>query len=397
MGKHPVLKRIKKHEETLISIRRHLHRHPELSNQEENTAAYVAEMLHNLDLKVQTHISPGHGVTGLLDVGAKRTVAIRSDMDALPILEARESSYRSQNEGVMHACGHDCHMTIALGAALVFTEMRDQLAANIKFIFQPAEELPPGGARFMIEEGVLQNPPVEAVFGYHMDPFIPVGQIGIKDGALMANADYFYITIYAEGGHAAYPHRGQDGVLIGSMVVQALQNITSREIEATRPAVVSIGEFKAGDAPNVLAHKVEMSGTARSFDDEVRVQIPQRIDNILKHLTSMMGASYEFQYHEGYPAVDLNPQINQYVRSAVRDVLGEDALLELTVPKMGGEDLGYFLREVPGTMLRVGVYNPDKDCIYPLHHPRFDVDENSLLYGTATLIQSILNYVHDRR
>ncbi len=376
-------------QDRLVQIRRTLHQHPELGFEEEQTGALVADTLRGLGLEVQTGVAKT-GVVGLLR-GAKpgKTVALRADMDALPVTELNQHEYRSKTPGKMHACGHDAHVTTLLGTAMVLSQLRDQLAGNVKFIFQPAEE-GPGGAEQMVAEGVLENPKVDAIVGAHVWPGIPAGRVGVAPGPMMAAPDTMNLKIIGRGGHGAEPHLTIDAVAISAQVITALQNIVSRMRNPMDPVVVTIGSIHGGTRFNVIAQEVEMAGTVRTFNPETRKKMPGLIEKVVAGVCSSFDAKYEFQWIPSYPATVNEPAVTEVVRQAAVSILGDDSVLTELEPSMGGEDFSYFLARVPGCFFRLGVGN-DRKATFPLHHPQFDVDESALSSGVAVFAQSTLD------
>jgi amidohydrolase len=313
-------------------------------------------------------------------------------MDGLPIEEASGAPYASQNHGVMHACGHDGHTAILLTVARVLAQRRHQLSGTVKFAFQPAEELPPGGAKGMIEEGVLENPRVDAVFGLHLWNGLPVGQIGVDDGPIMASVDRFDILIKGVGSHGAYPHTGVDPIVVGSHVVAALQTVVSREVPPLAPVVVSIGRFQAGTAFNVIPSQAELSGTVRTIDTHIREEIPAQLERIVRGVTSGMRAEYSFNYAFGYPVTVNDGDQAQFARQVAGTIVG-DANVVSAGMTMGAEDMSYFLDAVPGCYLRLGSGNADKGLIHPHHSALFNFDEAALPIGVELLTRLTLTYL----
>lgn len=375
----------------MVADRRYFHQHPELGMQEVNTSRVVAERLRSLGLEVQTGIA-NTGVVGLLR-GAKpgKTVLLRADMDALPIEEENDVPYRSQNQGAMHACGHDAHTAILLGVAKVLAAMRDDLAGTVKFVFQPAEESV-GGAKPMIEAGVMENPHVDACFGLHVWQNLPVGTVGVRSGPLMAAADGFQVTIRGRGGHAAEPHRTIDATLIACEAVVALQSIVSREVNPLQSAVVTVGTLRAGSAANVIADTAFFAGTVRTFDAELRQQIAQRVPALIDAVIASFRGTAEIEYHLGVPATVNDPAMAEIARAAATAVVGANHVVE-PVPTMGGEDMSYFLDAAPGCYIFVGSSNEGAGKIFGHHHPRFDIDEQALEIGAETLARTAVLYL----
>lgn len=377
----------------VIADRRHLHQHPEVAFQEHETSRFVADRLESMGVEeIRTGIN-GTGVTGLVKgkPGGK-VVLVRADMDALPILEENDVDYRSATDGVMHACGHDAHTAILLAVTRVLMERRDQFTGTVKVLFQPAEEQFPGGANGMIAEGVLEDPHVDEVFGLHMANDQPVGKIIVGAGPVMAAADSFSIRLQGQGGHAAYPAENIDPVVIGSQIVVALQTLVAREVDPTKSSVVSTCIFKAGDAFNVIPDVAELGGTVRTFDPEVRDLLEQRIDELASGVGAAMRAKVDVEYRRGYPPTVNDAAAVEIVRSAATEVVGVDNVVQAE-PKMGAEDFSYFLENRPGAFFFVGSKNDDRGLNWGHHHPKFDIDEESLGVGIQTMVSTILAYL----
>lgn len=381
--------------ESVIDLRRTLHQWPELGFQEHRTSALVAERLRALGIEVRTGVAQT-GVLGILRGNREgKTVLLRADMDALPIEEASGAPYASQNHGVMHACGHDGHTSILLTVATVLAKYRQQFSGTVKFAFQPAEELPPGGAKGMIEEGVLENPRVDSTFGLHLWNGLPVGKIGVDDGPIMASVDRFDIVIKGIGSHGAYPHTGVDPIVVGSHVVAALQTVVSREVPPLAPVVVTVGAFQGGTAFNVIPSQAELSGTVRTVDARIREEMPARLERIVRGVTSGMRAEFSFDYTFGYPVTVNDANRAQFARQVARQIVG-DANVVTAGMTMGAEDMSYFLEAVPGCYLRLGSGNSDKGLIHPHHSALFDFDEAALPIGIEVLAQLTLAYLSGR-
>lgn len=362
--------------EEVRAWRRYLHQHPERSFEEIHTAEYIEEKLKSFGLEVQKNIG-GHGLLSTVE-GKKsgKKIALRADFDALPIEDEKEVSYKSVNPGVMHACGHDGHTAALLGVAKVISRYKEQLKGSIVFVFQPAEETPPGGAKFMIEEGILSD--VDYVFAAHLASDIPVGRVGVGEGYQMAAVDKFAIDIKGHGGHGARPHDTRDSLVIGTSVVEALQKIVSRQIDPLKSAVVTVGVFQAGNAFNVIPDTARIEGTVRTFDPEVRDKVEQEIRSILDGITSAFHATYELDYLRGYPALFNHKAETDLARDLFKEAFEEANVVEFS-PGMGAEDFSYFLEAKPGTYFRVGSRNEDEITHFPHHHPRFDMDERALV------------------
>lgn len=370
----------------LIDLRRAIHLRPELGFEEKKTAALVENILRKLGIETQTGIAQT-GVVGLLKGGKPgKTVALRADMDALPLREEGEKSYRSLEPGKMHACGHDAHTASLLGAALILQQFREQLPGQVKFIFQPGEEST-GGAKPMIEQGVLDNPKVDGIFAIHVWPDYPLGKIAVQHGPTMAAPDHFTIRVIGKGGHGAAPHETVDAIVAACQIVSSLQTIVSRQINPLDPVVLTIGTIRGGSAFNVIADQVEMTGTVRTFEPAIRKELPELMEKTIKGVCTAFGADYEFKYEEFFPPTINNSKLTTIAEKAAAKIVGKHNLLLSTKPSMSGEDFSFFLEKVPGCYLKIGILNPEQGIIYPLHHPKFDLDENCLPLGAALLAQ----------
>jgi amidohydrolase len=380
----------------VIADRRHLHENPELGFQEFKTAEFVRQRLESLGVEdIQTGIAVT-GVTGVIRgtaPGPDRTLLLRADMDALPILEGNEVDYRSQTDGVMHACGHDAHTAILLGVARLLMDRRDQFSGAVKLCFQPAEETPPGGAIQMIAEGVLENPTVDAVIGLHMSSAEPTGRIIVGGGPAMGGGDLFQIEVQGKGGHAASPHESVDPVAIGAHIVTALQTLVSRETDPMDTVVVTVGMFQGGDAFNVIPDTVTFGGTVRAFDMDKLDEVNRRIEEIATGIATSMGGGATVTIHRGYPPTINDDDISELVRQAAIEVVGEEHVRTIQ-PKLGGEDFSHFLRAKPGTFFFVGSRNEELGIVHGHHHPRFDIDEKSLASGMLAMTTSVLKYLN---
>ncbi|MBW4562168.1 MAG: amidohydrolase [Mojavia pulchra JT2-VF2] len=376
----------------LIEIRRHIHAHPELSGQEYQTAAFVAGVLSSSGLHVQEGVGKT-GVIGELQGTGKdpRLLAIRTDMDALPIQERTRLEYTSRTAGVMHACGHDVHTTVGLGTAMVLSQMAEALGGKVRFLFQAAEEIAQG-ANWMVKDGAMKN--VSAVLGIHVFPSIPAGSIGVRYGALTAAADDLEIIIIGESGHGARPHEAVDAIWIASQVITALQQAISRTQNPLRPVVLSIGQINGGRAPNVIADQVRLLGTVRSLHPETRANLPKWIENIVANVCNSYGARYQVNYHQGVPSVQNDYALTQLFQSAAEEAWSSDRVQVLPEPSLGAEDFSVYLEHAPGSMFRLGVGYPDRLINHPLHHPEFEVDESAILTGVVTMAYAAYKYWH---
>ena len=365
----------------VINARRELHRIPEMGFCEKKTSAFVADYLRKTGLKVETGIA-GTGVVGLLETGKKgKTLMIRADMDALPLKEETGLPFASIHEGMMHACGHDAHMAMALGAASILGRIKGDLKGSIKFLFQPAEE-GPGGAKPMIDAGVLKNPGVDFVIGCHLHGG-KTGTIGVKTGHVLAANDHFDLKIIGKGGHGAMPHTCVDPIDVGMQVINALQRIASRQINPLSPVVLSVGSFHAGAMPNVIPGEAEMSGTTRTFDRDIWSSWPPRMERIIKGICDAMGARYEFKYTRGYPPTSNHKGLAGMVRECAAEVAGEANVFE-PEPIMAGDDVAFFLERVPGFFFFLG---SGLENSAPLHNSQFDFDENVLCNGVEMYLR----------
>lgn len=372
----------------LVNWRRHFHRHPELGFAEHETGKKISGILEELGAEVFRYAKTG--VAGVIKGGATGPcVALRADMDALPVLEETGVEYASRTPGVMHACGHDAHMAITLGVASLLAANRNLWQGAVKFIFQPAEECPPGGAKAMIEEGVLQNPDVKAVLGLHVFPGLPTGTVGIKTGTVMAAADNIRIMIQGQSGHGAAPHQTVDAVVTAAQAIMALQTIASRKIDPLEPVVVTVGSIHGGTKCNVIASEVELLGTVRTLNPEVRKNMPKLLRQILDGVTAMSGAAYQLDYTWGYPPTVNDEELVGIVREAASQELGSTNVVNLAKPSMGGEDFAYFAQTVPGIFVMLGSGSAGGDN-YPWHHARFNIDEQALQYGVRVMTRSLL-------
>ena len=379
----------------VVADRRHLHEHPELGMQEVKTAKFVAARLDQLGVEdIRTGIA-NTGVTALIHgtgsgPNADRVLMLRADMDALPIEEENDVEYRSQVPGVMHACGHDGHTAMLLGAARILLGRRDAFAGTVKVLFQPAEE-GPGGAKPMIAEGALEDPHVDACFGLHLAQEMPLGQVASRAGPSMASADSFTVRIQGRGGHGARPQGTVDPIMVGAQIITALQALVSREIDPTKAAVVTVGALNAGKAGNVIPDTTEMRGTVRSFEPGVREHLQRRVPEVIEGVAEALRATVEITYRLGPPAVNSDASMAAIVREAATAVVGAENAVEMT-PIMGAEDMSYFLQEVPGCYFHVGSNNEERGLVWGHHHPRFDFDEDALGVGISVTVESVLRY-----
>ena len=393
---------------SLVLWRRDFHRFPELGFKEKRTSSAIAEKLTAWGIPHQTGIAETgivativgtkQGNNQILIKGIKKTkglgkvFAIRADMDALPIQEENIISYKSQIDGLMHACGHDGHTAIALGTAKYLWEHRDRFFGTVKVIFQPAEE-GPGGAKPMIAAGVLENPQVDAMIGLHLWNNLPLGTVGVRAGALMAATEYFHCKIIGRGGHGALPQQTIDSILVAAQVVNTIHTIVSRNISPLESAVISIGEFHAGTATNIIADSAQISGTVRFFNPEVGIKLALRLEEAIAGVCAAHGATYELKYTKLYPPVINDQAIAELVRSVAENVVETPAGIVPECQTMGGEDMSFFLEAVPGCYFFLGSANPDKGLAYPHHHPRFNFDETVLATGVEIFTRCVEKFL----
>lgn len=382
---------------TLVETRRDFHRHPELSNREERTASIVAERLRALGLdEVRTNVAR-HGVVALLK-GAQPgpVVALRGDMDALPINETMDVPYKSLVPGVKHACGHDAHTTIELGVAELLSKMRGQIHGTVKFLFQPAEEGPPpgeeGGATLMIKEGALENPRPQAIFGLHVTPELETGRVGYRAGPAQASGDDFTITITGKSGHAVWPDKGIDTIVVAAECVSALQTIKSRRLDAFEPVIITIGTIHGGDRPNIIPAEVKMRGTVRTLSESVRDRIQQLMRETLAGVTAAYGAKFDLDYKRGTMVVYNDPKLVEESLPSLRRAVGGANVAEFP-QRMGSEDFSYYEQVVPGILLRLGSGNKAKGITAQIHTPEFDIDEECLVVGVKVMANLALDFL----
>lgn len=367
-------------EKYVINWRRYFHRNPELSFHEYKTTKVLAKELRRLGISVKTGINKT-GLVGILSgQKAGKTLALRADMDALPINELTNHKYKSADKGIMHACGHDGHMAMLLGAARLLSENKSEINGNIKFIFQPAEETPPGGALGMIKQGVLENPKVDAIFAFHLDSSLPSGKVGLRKGAMMAASDNFEISIFGKGGHAARPHDCLDPVVTAAQVIMGLQNIISRKVDPAKPAVITVGKVEAGTKHNIIPEEALLVGTARAIDPYSTRMMPVWIKKTAEGIAAANGLKVKLKYERGYPVLYNSSKMIDFAEKSIVALYGKGAIIYLDEPMMGGEDMAYFLQKVPGAFLRLGSRSA-LETSYPWHHPKFNIDEHVLPAG----------------
>ena len=372
-------------ENNLVEIRRYLHAHPELSYQEQQTMEYVAAQLEALGIPFEKNFG-GYGIIGYIrgNNPEKKTIALRGDMDALPINEQNDVPYKSCNPGVMHACGHDVHTTCLLGAAQILNTLKDQLEGTIKLIFQPAEERLPGGASIMIREGALKNPDVETISGQHVLPQMEVGKVGFRPGIYMASCDELFITVKGKGGHGAQPNLTVDPILVASHIVVALQQVVSRNASPIMPSVVSIGKIIGNGATNIIPEEVYMEGTFRTFDEQWREEAKVHIRKIVEGVAHAMGASVDLKIEHGYPYLKNDEQLTNNAIDWAKEYMGEENV-EILPIRMTAEDFSYYTHLIPACFYRLGTGNVAKGITSGIHTPTFDIDEGALKIGAGLM------------
>lgn len=378
------------------AVRQHrcwLHEHPELSHEEKNTAAYIAQALREMGLEPKENVG-GYGVTAVIEgKGLGKCVGLRADFDALPVTECTGLPYTSKNPGVAHACGHDTHTAMLLGAAYVLQDMREQFSGAVKLIFQPSEEdAAASGAKAMIADGVLENPKVDAMFGQHVWPSYPVGKVAVRNGAMMASSDRFFITIRGKNSHGSAPESGIDAIVIAAQVISALQTVVSRSVGPLDSAVVTIGTIKGGNRYNVIADEVVMEGTCRNLNPAIRQEMPRRIERIIRGVTEGLGGSYEFKYLMCYSPTVNDPRQFRLLRDTIAEVVGEDGLVIPENSALGGEDFSFYCEQVPSGFFWLGCHEEGKP-VYPIHHGAFAAAEEALPIGMEVLVKAALHYL----
>ena len=370
--------------ESTIQNRRHLHAHPELSFQEHQTVAFVAAKLDELGIAYKPMANTGLVALITGDKPSDHVVALRADMDALPIHEAKEVAYKSTNEGVMHACGHDAHTASLLGTATILQQLKAEFGGTIKLIFQPAEELLPGGANQMIKEGVLENPKPQAVLGQHVMPFIETGKVGFRSGKYMASTDELYVTVKGKGGHAAQPQQNIDPVMITAQILVSLQQIVSRTANPNTPSVLSFGKVQANGATNVIPNEVKLEGTFRTMDEAWRAEAHIRMKKMAEGIAESMGGSCEFDIRIGYPFLVNEEKLTAQAKQYAQEYLGKENVLDLDI-WMAAEDFAYYSQVADACFYRLGTRNEAKGITSSVHTPTFDIDENAFAISTGLM------------
>lgn len=365
--------------------RHHLHANPELSFQEFETSAFISHLLHEFHIPHQSGVA-GTGVVALIEGKnpSSRIIALRGDMDALPIVEQNEVSYKSTRPGIMHACGHDVHTSSLLGAGWIINQLKDQFEGTIKLIFQPGEERIPGGASLLIKEGVLENPKPQSIIGQHVMPLLPVGKVGFREGLYMASADEIYLTIHGKGGHGAMPQFAVDVVAIAAQVISALQQVVSRTADPKIPSVLSFGKVLADGATNVLPNSIYLEGTFRTMDEAWRAKAHQVIRVLVEGICSSFGAKADLEIRKGYPFLNNDPELTRALKQKAESYLGVENVVDLDI-WMAAEDFSYYTLEMPGCFYRLGTRNEEKGIVSGVHTPTFDIDEDALEIGCGLM------------
>ena len=368
----------------VVGYRHHIHSNPELSYQEFQTSAFIKE---NLNLWGIEFVEMANtGVVGLIKgaIPSDKVIALRADMDALPIQEANDKPYCSKNEGVMHACGHDVHSSSLLGTAYILNQLKDEFAGTIKLVFQPAEEVLPGGASIMIKEGVLENPKPQAMVGQHVMPLIETGKVGFRSGIYMASTDELYVTVHGKGGHGAQPHQNIDPVLITAHIIVALQQIVSRNADPRLPSVLSFGKVNANGATNIIPNQVKLEGTFRTLNEEWRAEAHKLMKKMAEGIAESMGGSCDFDIHNGYPFLINEEKLTANAREFAEDYLGTENVIDLDI-WMAAEDFAYYSQVTDACFYRLGTGNAAKGTTYSVHTPNFDIDEDALKTSTGLM------------
>jgi amidohydrolase len=377
----------------VLGYREHLHRNPELSYKEFETMHFVCSVLDKIGVAYNKEIA-GTGVVGFIESKHPNSkevcVALRADLDALPILEENEVDYKSQNPGIMHACGHDVHTAILLGVCEILNEVKDELPYSVKVIFQPGEEKNPGGASLMIAENVLNAPRVKEIFALHVFPDLPVGQLGFKEGLYMASCDEIYLTIIGKGGHGATPNNCIDPIAIGATLVTTLQQIISRKCDPKTPSVLTFGHFEAIGSTNIIPSKAILKGTFRTMDEEWREQAIRLIERQIHSIVEGMGAKAELEISRGYPFLENNPELTHRTRQKAIDFFGKENVCDLPI-RLSSEDFSFYAQQIPACFFRIGVRNELKGITFGVHHPKFDIDPEALKTGMCAMAMCVIN------
>ncbi|HEX6983459.1 MAG TPA: amidohydrolase [Balneolaceae bacterium] len=382
-----IQQRAEHHYDEMVEMRRHLHRNPELSYKEFKTTDFIIEKLEELGIRADRPLETG--CVGVLKGGKEsdRVVALRADIDALPIFEEgdHKKEFMSENKGVAHCCGHDAHTANLLGVAKILSDLKDEIEGTVLLIFQPGEEKLPGGGRLLCETGYLQEKGVDVIYGLHTNPYSPPGEIALRKGPLMARPDEFKVEIIGKGGHAAAPHLAVDPVVMAAQVVNQLQTIVSRNVDPTEPAVVTVGKIAGGSAHNIIPEKVEILGTVRTFNKGTADMIKNRIEKIVKSVTEASGGGYNFEFDYGYPAVNNTDWATDLVIDSASELMGKEHVILMDDPIMAGEDFAFYQHEFPGVFFFLGSGSEQTASTYSWHHPRYNVDEACFKTGAALM------------
>ena len=377
--------------EKVKGYREHMHMYPELSYQEFETMEYVSQCLTKLGIEHEK----GVGKTGIVAIirgdhhsSEDTCIGLRADLDALPIIEDTDLPFQSKNNGVMHACGHDVHTSILLGAAEIIFEQRNNLKSPVKLIFQPGEEKNPGGATLMIADGVLHNPSITEMYALHVFPEMKTGNVGFREGVYMASSDEIYITIHGKGGHGATPHQCIDPIMIGANLLVQLQQVVSRKCNPTIPSVLTFGHFEAIGATNIIPSTAIIKGTFRTMNENWRAEALSLVESQTKEICTSMGATVTVQISKGYPYLENNPIVTSKLRTKAKQILGDQHVEDLPI-RMTSEDFAFYSQEIPVCFLRLGVRNEDKGIVYGVHHPKFNIDDNALITGMQVMASSV--------
>ena len=379
-------KKAEEHFDYMVSVRRHIHKNPEVSYKEYDTTEFILNELK--EMGIETHRPLETGCVGIIEgKPADRVIALRADIDALAMDEEGEAKkeFKSERSGVAHCCGHDAHTANMLGAAKILMDLKDQISGKIVLIFQPGEEKLPGGGRLLTESGFLQEKGVKEIYGLHMNPKFETGKVAVKSGPLMARPDEFEIEIHGNGGHAAAPHDTIDPIILMAQVINQFQSIVSRNIDPTEPAVLTVGKVMSGSTYNVIPSKAEMIGTVRTFSGETAQFLQKRMEAILKGVVEGAGGTFDFRFNKGYPAVINDETCTQRVIKNSLEIFGDDCLIELNKPIMAGEDFAFYQQEFPGAFYFLGSRSEEADSGWSWHHPKYNIDEKAFLTGAALM------------
>lgn len=373
-----------KHSNEVIAIRRHIHANPELSYQEYNTAKYVATQLQSINVAPEEIATTGLVAKIEGKNPARKTVALRADMDALPIVETNNISYKSTNEGVMHACGHDVHTSSLIGTAKILSSLKNEFEGTVKLLFQPGEEKNPGGASYMIRDGALENPRPASIIGQHVFPLLPVGKIGFREGMYMASADEIYLRVIGKGGHGASPDLAIDPIVIASHIIIALQQIISRNANPRQPTVLTFGNIVGKGATNIIPDEVNIAGTFRAMNEEWRSAALEKIKKMAENIAEGMGGRCEVNISHGYPYLENNPTLTKRIRNAAEEYVGKENVVDIDIT-LGAEDFAYYSQIIPASFYRLGTRNEAKGITSYVHTPTFNIDEDALTISTGLM------------